>query len=74
MPDHHRLTLWLPVFAGIIDCLAYTVREGGIRGTYRGLAVSVAEIAPYSGIAFGMNAYLKERFLERDTKVEWPAS
>lgn len=55
--SHHR---------GLVDCLRHTVRTGGLRAAYRGLTVSVAEIAPYSGIAYGLNAYLKEQWLHED--------
>lgn len=40
-------------FKGVVDCLAKTFRQDGIRGLYRGYLVSIPEIMLFRGLYFG---------------------
>lgn len=39
-------------YKGIVDCGMQSLKEGGVRGMYRGLLVSLAGIMPYAGVNF----------------------
>jgi solute carrier family 25 (adenine nucleotide translocator) protein 4/5/6/31 len=41
-------------FKGLVDCLAKTVKSGGIFALYNGLGVSIIGIIPYRGAYFGL--------------------
>jgi solute carrier family 25 (adenine nucleotide translocator) protein 4/5/6/31 len=41
-------------FNGLIDCLAKTVKSGGIGALYNGIGVSIVGIIPYRGVYFGL--------------------
>merc|ERR1711871_1308332 len=41
-------------FTGLGDCLAKTMKVGGVGALYNGFGVSVAGIIPYRGVYFGM--------------------
>jgi solute carrier family 25 (adenine nucleotide translocator) protein 4/5/6/31 len=41
-------------FNGLVDCLAKTVKSGGIAALYNGIGVSIIGIIPYRGAYFGL--------------------
>lgn len=41
-------------FKGLGDCLAKTVKAGGVGALYNGIGVSIAGIIPYRGVYFGL--------------------
>lgn len=41
-------------YSGITDCIRSSVRHEGYRVMFKGLGVSIAEIAPFIGISFGL--------------------
>ncbi len=47
----------------LLSTLRNAVQTSGIRGLYRGLPISVIEIAPYTGIAMGGYEYFRTRFV-----------
>ena len=46
-------------FNGIIDCMRKTLNSDGLRGLYRGFAVTCIFMMVYRGIYFGLNAAVK---------------
>lgn len=53
-------------YKGISDCVRQTVKEHGVRGLYRGLAVLVYGSIPKSAIRFGAFEEFKKRNLNAD--------
>ncbi|GAB5355356.1 hypothetical protein AAMO2058_000198800 [Amorphochlora amoebiformis] len=47
------------LYSGMVDVAKTTMKNEGFLGFYRGLGVSILEIAPYIGIAMGGYEYLK---------------
>merc|ERR1712179_264214 len=41
-------------FNGLVDCLAKTVKAGGVGSLYNGIGVSIVGIIPYRGVYFGL--------------------
>ncbi|XP_020240002.1 mitochondrial carrier protein CoAc2 [Cajanus cajan] len=56
------------IYKGILDCLAKTYREGGIRGLYRGVAPSLIGIFPYAGLKFYFYEEMKRHVPEEYNK------
>lgn len=48
-------------FNGVMDCMKTTYQSDGIRGLYRGFAVSCMFMMVYRGMYFGLNAGVKEQ-------------
>ena len=51
---HSRITYQVKLtrYKGIGDTIAQTIREGGIRGLYRGFGATALGIIPYAGMSF----------------------
>ncbi|KAJ1421069.1 Mitochondrial carrier protein [Sesbania bispinosa] len=56
------------IYRGILDCLAKTYREGGIRGLYRGVAPTLFGIFPYAGLKFYFYEEMKRHVPEEYKK------
>mmetsp|Transcript_19596 Transcript_19596/g.42823 ORF Transcript_19596/g.42823 Transcript_19596/m.42823 type:complete len:310 (-) Transcript_19596:93-1022(-) len=46
-------------YSGVVCCLRQTFTQHGLRGLYRGVLVSVAEISPYTALSMGGYEYFK---------------
>ncbi|KAK7272756.1 hypothetical protein RJT34_29577 [Clitoria ternatea] len=55
-------------YKGILDCLAKTYKEGGIRGLYRGVAPTLVGIFPYAGLKFYFYEEMKRHVPEEYKK------
>ncbi|XP_027357846.1 mitochondrial carrier protein CoAc2 isoform X2 [Abrus precatorius] len=56
------------LYRGILDCLAKTYKEGGIRGLYRGVAPTLVGIFPYAGLKFYFYEEMKRHVPEEYNK------
>ncbi len=55
---------------GIVECMRYMIREGGLKGLWRGNGINVIKIAPESALKFG--AYDEMKRLIKVWKLEKP--
>ncbi|CAM9095513.1 unnamed protein product [Chrysoparadoxa australica] len=58
-----------PKFTGVISGLQYTVKTTGFFSLYRGLAPTLLGSMPKAGIRFGVNTYLKGKFMDENGKL-----
>ena len=52
-------------FVSMVDAMRYMLREGGVKGLWRGNGLNVFKIAPESALKFGAYDEIKKRIKVR---------
>ena len=55
---------------GIVECMRYMIREGGLKGLWRGNGINVIKIAPESALKFGAYDEMKRLIKVREVAAD----